>query len=256
MKSAWINGSFEASISPHDEGFLLGHGVFETIGVFNGNLPLWQAHLRRLGQGAAALGIPFSPPSNLPTQALALLDREPEDDILRVTLSAGVEGQPTWCMTTRRREPTLGPVLLHVPEIEHPTSNPTATIKSTSRAFLTLMLREAQAAGCDDAVLIGEDDRVLETTTGNIFFGRDGALRTPSLGGGLLPGVGRAALISSLESMGVTVAQSIYSLADLGECDALFVINAVYGPQSAQLSTVDAKPLDPIVTAAWQRAIS
>ena len=32
MKSAWINGSFEASVSPHDEGFLLGHGVFEPDG--------------------------------------------------------------------------------------------------------------------------------------------------------------------------------------------------------------------------------
>ena len=67
MKSAWINGSFEATVSPHDEGFLLGHGVFETIGVFDGNLPLWQAHLRRLGQGAAALGIPFDPPNDLVT---------------------------------------------------------------------------------------------------------------------------------------------------------------------------------------------
>ena len=256
MKSAWVNGSFEAAISPHDEGFLLGHGVYETIGVFDGNLPLWKAHLRRMGQGAAALGIPFHPPSNLPTQALALLEREPADDILRVTLSAGVDGQPTWCMTTRRRQPNVAPILLHVSETLRPAANPTAAIKSTSRAFLTMMLREALSRGCDDALVLGEDERILETTNGNIFFWKGGDLQTPRLDGDLLPGVGRGALVAALESMGVTIHQSVYSLAELGESDGMFVTNAVYGPRVAQMSCIEPRPLDSVVTAAWQRAIS
>ena len=105
-------------------------------------------------------------------------------------------------------------------------------------------------------MLLGEDERVLEATTGNLFFSKNGRWQTPRLDGGLLPGVGRATLLASLELMGVTVAQSVYSLADLGECDGLFVINAVYGPLPAQLSTVDARPLDPIIASAWQRAVS
>ena len=65
MKAAWVDGSFEGQISPHDEGFLSGRGVFETIGVFDGVLPLWPAHLRRLERGANAFEIPFEPRSDL-----------------------------------------------------------------------------------------------------------------------------------------------------------------------------------------------
>lgn len=62
MATIWLNGEFiddgVARLSPHDRGFTLADGVFETLRT-HGVEPLWLSdHLRRLRAGAALLGIP------------------------------------------------------------------------------------------------------------------------------------------------------------------------------------------------------
>ena len=254
MKAAWVDGSFDGSISPHDEGFLLGNGVFETMGVFDGSLSLWSAHLRRLERGADALGIPFQPRRDLPDIALELLAREPGDDVLRLTLSAGVQGDPTWCMTTRRRVASDGPVRLHVASPMAPRRN--AAIKTTSRALYAILLREARASGADDALLLGADGGVLETTTANVFFWVGDELRTPRLDGCVLPGVAREAMIGSLAAVSARVEESDWTITDIENGDGFFVTNAVYGPRPATLPNVDAVMLRPVVREAWRLATS
>lgn len=252
MKASWVDGSFEQQISPHDAGFLLGLGVFETIGVFDGALPLWSAHLARLKRDAHALDIPFEPDGGLRGAAAELLAREPDDDIVRITLTAGVGGRPTWCMTTRRRADSVDLVRLHVVPCDTPIS--TAAVKTTSRAAYSLAMRAAMAAGAADALLVAEDGRVRETTTANVFFWRGEALYTPGLDGSVLPGVGRAALIAALTSCGVSVHESNCALEDVENADGLFVTNAVYGPRPAALPNGDPAPLRKSVDAAWQIA--
>lgn len=266
MKTAWINGRFGERISPHDPGFLNGLGVFETIGVFGGQMPLWDAHLQRLRSGAESLGIEFEPPADLHPSAMALLAREPGDDVLRITLTPGPgaaaegaagEGEgPTWCMTTRHRRIIDRPLRLHPASFMRHRTDPVAVIKCTSYAFHFMAAREAEAAGADDAILLGEDERILETTTGNIFFIRRGVLHTPKIDGGFLPGIGREALLSGLQEQGVGVEKGNYSLQDLRLSAGIFVTNAVHGPRPATLHEQLAVPLDSTVVAAWQAVIA
>ena len=79
-----------------------------------------------------------------------------------------------------------------------------------------------------------------QTTTGRLIG------RTIDEHGSLLPGVGRESLLSSLEFMGVNVAQSVYTLSDLAESDGLFTTNAVYGPRPAILTAGESSVLEPV----------
>lgn len=255
MKQAWVNGRFTDRLSPFDAGFQLGVGVFETMGVFAADIPLWTDHLRRLESGAASLGIEFAAPENLREGAETLLRKHPGDDVLRLLLTAGEGGRPTWCMTTRARGESPATLRLYPSTYRRHESDPVASLKSSSYAFHYLARREAIAAGCDDALVLGDGDRVLETTTGNLFFTVDGVLCTPRLNGTFLPGVGRGALIRHLKDIGVVVEESDYTLADIRECVAIFTTNAVFGPRPAVLSSGAAGPLSPEVSTAWDRAV-
>lgn len=254
MKTVWVDGSFEPQTSMNDAGFLLGHGVFETIGIFDGAFPLWPAHLRRLEHGADTLEIPFEPRSDLQDIAGELLDREHGDDIVRITLTVGIEGKPTWCLTTRRRSASEDPIRLHALASTAPRRR--FDIKTTSRAFFSMMMNAAQEAGADDALLLDADGSVLETTTANVFFWSGDKLRTPRLDGRVLPGVGREALIASIATRGVSVEESDWTMADLENSDGILVTNAVYGPRPASLPDVDAVPLRRDVLEAWRIATS
>lgn len=259
---AWINGRFVAAaegLSPLDQGFLLGLGLFETMAAVVGRLPLWDRHLARLRAGATVMGIPFAPPAGLQEAAAELLRRRGhEGGILRLTLTAGVEGGPTWCLTTRRRDPTPEPLRLWVSEYHRSDADPTAGLKSTSYAFYHAAREQALRAGADEALLLGPSGQVLETATGNLFFRAQGCLHTPG-SGNFLRGVARQVLLEELTKASTRVEQGDYTLAQVRDADAIFVTNAVYGPRTACLpgggKPVPDETAARVLQSAWQGAL-
>lgn len=259
---AWINGRFVPAgegLSPLDQGFLLGLGLFETMAAVADRLPLWDRHLARLEAGAAALGIAFEPPPDLREVAAELLRRRGhEGEILRLTLTAGVEGVPTWCLTTRRRDTFAEPLRLHVCEFRRSDEDPTAGLKCTSHAFYHAAREQARRAGADEALLLGPGGHVLETATGNLFFRSQGRFHTPGEGG-FLRGIAREVLLEESTSAGTPVEEGNYSLAQIRDADAIFVTNAVYGPRAAVFAE-GGKPCPDQTLAVdlwslWQRAL-
>ncbi len=254
--AAWINGQFvtdREGLSPLDQGFLLGLGLFETLGAVEDRLPLWDRHLARLEAGAGALEIVFAPPPQLREAGSELLRRRGHlGQVLRITLTAGVEGTPTWCLTSRMREPVPEPVRLHVSGLHRSDADPIAGLKSTSYAFYHAAREHARRAGADEALLLSPTDHVLETATGNLFFRRQGCLHTPGAGN-FLPGIARQVLLEELTAAGMPVEKGDYTLAELREADAIFVTNAVHGPQTACLAGGPAAPVEDSVVCELRR---
>ena len=67
-----------------------------------------------------------------------------------------------------------------------------------------LALNEAQACGCDEAMLLDAEGYVAEGSGENIFIIRDGVIYTPELTSAL-DGITRATVIKLAEDMGITV---------------------------------------------------
>ncbi|GGF56047.1 2-keto-4-methylthiobutyrate aminotransferase [Azorhizobium oxalatiphilum] len=206
----WLNGALvpidTARIAPGDRGFTLGDGLFETLAIRDTVPERWQAHLTRLSTGAAILGLPLPPLDLLALTAALTAANGLRDGVLRLTVTRG-EGprgvlppatpNPTVLATLAPRAAPLPPARLCLAQVtrrnEH---SPLARIKSLNYLDNILARQEAQRRDCDDALLLNTQGRIAESTIANLFAVRDGALFTPPVSEGALPGVMRAELLA------------------------------------------------------------
>src|SRR5690606_3430075 len=119
----FLNGAFipaeQAMVSVFDRGFLYGDGLFETVRVIDGRLPLWDGHWARLSRGLDALQLPAFSETELLGHAEELLRRNNlTDATLRISVSRGPgvrgysprgAGPPTWVMSAQPAPPLDGP---------------------------------------------------------------------------------------------------------------------------------------------------
>ncbi len=87
----------------------------------------------------------------------------------------------------------------------------------------------AQARGADEVIFLNERDEICEGARTNVFVGGDGALLTPPLSCGLLPGVLRADLLARGKAR-----EKILRLDDLR--GGFFLGNSLRGLLAAQLA--------------------
>ncbi len=206
----WLDGALidmdAARISPGDRGFTLGDGLFETLAVRGGTIARLEAHLARLAAGAQVLALPL-PAFDLPRIAAALLHANAwTDAVLRLTLTRGTgprgvlppaQPSPTLLVTAAPLPPPVGPARLVTATVtrrnEH---SPLSRIKSLNYLDNILARQEAHGLGADDAVILNTQGRVAESTIANIFLVVAGALVTPPVSEGALPGVMRADVLA------------------------------------------------------------
>ncbi|EWY42682.1 2-keto-4-methylthiobutyrate aminotransferase [Skermanella stibiiresistens SB22] len=211
----WLNGALvaaaDARIDPADRGFTLGDGLFETIRVAGGRPCHLERHLARLAEGAATLGIPL-PHST--AEIAAGLGRLLEgnglaEGSIRLTLTrgAGPRGllppaapSPTLLATAAPAAPSPPPARAVIASVtrrnEH---SPLSRLKSLNYLDNILARREAADRGADEALMLNTQGRLAEATVGNVFVMLDGALITPPVSEGALPGIARGLVIERLQ---------------------------------------------------------
>jgi len=151
--------------------------LIETVRIRDGVAPLWYLHLRRLASSCKALGVPL--PGELATPSGG------PDRVHRLEVG------PRGLEVSERAVGGTGPVSLVGARVLHrPYPH-----KTTERAQFERALKEAGAAGADDAVLLTEGGHVAECAIWGIFWWDGKRLCTPPLELGVLPGVARARLV-------------------------------------------------------------
>ena len=102
--------------------------------------------------------------------------------------------------------------------------------KTTNRAFYDGPRQRAHdERGLDELVFLNERGELTEGSFTNLFVERDGALLTPPLASGLLPGTLRAELIAEGKAV-----ERVLTLADLKSAEAIWLGNSVRGLIRAQ----------------------
>ena len=97
--------------------------------------------------------------------------------------------------------------------------------KTTNRAFYDEPRQRAYAShGVDEVVFLNERGELAEGSITNIFLEHNGALLTPPLSAGLLPGTLRAELIATGKAT-----EQVLTLADLENAEAIWLGNSVRG---------------------------
>ena len=234
MTTRLFRGDAEvAAIDPANRGLAYGDGLFETMRVHEGAVPMWPRHLARLRDGARRLAI------SLP--ALAVLEARIAEiasgcavGVLKLLLARGQDGRgyapvpgaladwqlglhplPAtandglrlhWCDTTLAIQPAL------------------AGIKHCSRLEQVMARAEVGRAGCDEGLMCDGDGRVVSATSANVLVLADGGWRTPPVDHCGVAGVLRGWLLEQGLVQVATISPS-----QLESAEAVALCNAVRG---------------------------
>lgn len=259
----WDDGALrpaqDVRISPHDRGFLIGDGAFETFRVLGGGGVRLHAHAERLFATLCGLEITVAWSADDLAQAVAELSRANNqlDGVARLTVSAGEGGRgldrpaPAQGRAVMTLSPTPAPrppLCLRVdPSILRPRGNPANAMKTlASYADARFALRRARYAGADDAILLDDAGCVACATTSNVFWIAEGRVLTPALTGAVLPGVTRGAVFAAAAAAGVACAPVEAGADAMFSADAVFLANAARGVMSAATLVAENRPATPI----------
>ncbi|WP_136066795.1 aminodeoxychorismate lyase [Modicisalibacter radicis] len=198
-------GPHDAGVPLDDRGLAYGDGLFETVLVRDGRPLLWDYHLARLQRGCQALGMAVPD-----TRTLAALPAEAGAGlaVLKVILTRGsggrgyqppVESEPRLRWHLSRFEPRLerwqrGVTVRHC-RLRLAEQPALAGIKHLNRLENVLARREWTSPDIAEGLLTSVGGRLVEATSMNVFWRRDGCWQTPRLERCGVAGTLRAALL-------------------------------------------------------------
>ncbi|MEJ2503781.1 MAG: aminotransferase class IV, partial [Gemmatimonadota bacterium] len=114
-------------------------------------------------------------------------------------------------------------------------------LKGQGRVFSLLAALEAEAAGCDQALLLSTEGHVTEGATWNVFWRRGEVVRTPAASTGLLAGVTRTLVLELVPDAGFRPETGAWDRAELDDADEVFATMTSLG--LVPLRTLDGREL-------------
>ncbi len=220
-----VNGQLldarQPALSPLDRGFLYGDAIYEVWRSYGGVLFGWREHWERLEATAAGVGLelPFGA-----DEAFAQIRRTAEewrratgsagDVYARLQISRG--GGPIGLDVALADKPSYAIYVKWQPDlsaaaIERGTSLHVCrewrrnsvealppSLKTGNYLNNILGLKEARAAGADDALFLNARGALTEASTRNLWLVFDDRIATPPMSDGVLGGVTRRVLLEAL----------------------------------------------------------
>lgn len=247
LLDAQLKDSREAVISVYDHGFLYGMGLFETFRTYGGKPWLLREHAERLAEGCAALGIAYRPdPAAMAEGVARLLEANSlADAYIRWSVSAGSGevGLPAGEYAQPREIVYAKPLAQDDPSARSGKALRLLRLRRTRPELGELRLksfhymnniaakRELQSGGAaasTEGLFLNERDEVVECLVSNVFWMRDGELRTPSLDTGPLAGVTRSCVLGLARRLGIPCREGKYGWDELMQADEVFVTNSIH----------------------------
>lgn len=243
----WLNGRLlppeEARIAPDDRGFTLADGLFETALVRDGRIVRLDAHLDRLAEGAAVLGIPL--PGGTRTLRAAARETVEANGLLavpraslRITLTRGPGPRglvpppapsPTLLITAAAAPPPPPGVTAIISSIARVRTGPASALKTLSYTDNVLARMEAARAGAQEALMLSAAGGIACASAANVFAVTDEGLVTPPNDGAIRCGIARADVLAIARNSGLAVAERALSRDEVCGAREVFVTNSLLG---------------------------
>ena len=237
-----LNGKATDQISLSDRGLLYGQTLFETIPVCHQQPLLLERHLNRLAKGCKALSI------DLDFEQLQIEINEfcqaltANKLVLRITLSMGEGGRGYANPETPHSQRILSihafpkhpkthwreGIKLGVAEIKLACQPALAGIKHGNR-LEQVIARSQWHDDWQEALLLDQQDFVIEGTQSNLFVRHGNAVLTPDLSTSGVAGIMREQVLELADNIGVPTKIMSLSLADIEAADEVFLSNSVIG---------------------------
>ncbi|MDH3627099.1 MAG: aminotransferase class IV [Acidobacteriota bacterium] len=240
----WVDGQRrplrEISFAVDDPAVHVGLGLFETAAIRDGRLLDLDEHLERLRESATALQINLDHGYDLRAVLIEearlsghrsgwlklLVTRGGRTVVLNGAIDADEAGRPaTAVILPWRKNP----------------DDPCANHKTLNYAGNELGLEWARAHGADEGLWLNTRGRLAEGCMSNLFLLRGGAIFTPAIRDGILPGVIRRIVLAAAGDAGYTIHEGNIRLPRLLRCEEAFLSSSVKGIRS--LLSVDGRKI-------------
>lgn len=240
----YINGKFvpeeEAKISVFDSGYLYGDGVFEGIRAYNGRVFRLEEHIDRFLDCARAISLRLGESKEELCKIVAetCAKNDMRDAYIRLVASRGAGDMGLNPAT--KKNPSVVCIACQIalyPE-EEVKKGINVIVAATRRNYgevlapqikslnylPNIMARlEAHNAGASEAICMSREGYVAECTGDNVFVVKNGVLKTPHPGIGILLGITRKAVMEIARGMNKEVQETFMNRFDLYTADEIFV---------------------------------
>jgi branched-subunit amino acid aminotransferase/4-amino-4-deoxychorismate lyase len=221
----------QAKVSALSDGFLFGHGVFETLRTHNGVALHIAAHHARLAASCAALDLAPPPSADELGRRITRLLASARLPNAAVKVARYRELNRTGELVTARTLPYSAPDYLRgfrVQTFRQGERDGRLTGHKTLNYLENILARRAaKTAGFDEALFVTPAGRVLEGSASSLFIVKDGHAHTPPLAAGILPGVARARVLALIGPE--RAHETPLTLDDVLAADEVFLTNALMG---------------------------
>ena len=229
----------EAVFTVQNRGFKYGDGVFETIKVYNGNMPWAAYHFERLWQSLLLLKMQL-PPSITP----ALLQAQVAE-LCRINhcLASGRVRLAVYREAGENAAYVIEALALdssaHIWQEKGLTMDIFPDVRKSTDAFANLKTANylpyvladiySREKGLDECVVLNTTGHICDASKANVFAVKDGEIYTPALHQGCVNGVMRRYLLDKAKAYGYIVHQSTMDEDFLFEANEVFLTNAIMG---------------------------
>jgi branched-chain amino acid aminotransferase len=228
----------EAVISVFDRGLLFGDGCFEILRTWGGVAVELDAHLDRMFETVRYLKLRTVTRDEIAASVHGAVRAAGKGEHrIRIVLTRGPGG-----LVTPMAE--LGPgraIVIVDPFPEQPTEMSLAVVdwplpQRSGRGHKTIAYLEhllaqdlARAADADEAVRLDGEGAVIEGSTSNVFIVDAGAVITPAVDTGALPGIVRERVLELCAEDGIPTRVREVSLGELRSADEIFITSSLRG---------------------------
>lgn len=220
-----------------------GDGLFETMHVENGKIPLINLHMERLFAGIALLE--FQVPAGFTANKLI-------DEITGLFSLNGCGKSGRARLSVFRgngnlnEDPGFLEYLIECEKIPHEktglharglqidifpfarkSQDKFSNLKSAAFLPYVMAARYAKQNKLDDCLLLNSSGNIADSTIANIFIIKDQKIFTPALTQGCVQGVMRKFLLEFLDKNGYKITEGIVTPEQLSQADEIFLTNAI-----------------------------
>ena len=240
-----VNGKFyselQPSISPENRSYRYGDGLFETIRMANGKLPLWDLHWQRLTAGLQTLHIPapkLFTSSSISDQIIQLCSKNDFVNArIRINVSRGDGGIleqsshlhysiQTWNLEEPVPRFNENGLSLGIFDGGRKSMDDLSNLKSNNYLIYVMAAMYAREFKFNDAIVLNTAHRAADTSIANIFWVKNSEIFTLPITEGPVAGVMRAFL-----SKQIPLKEYPLDLETIRTADEFFITNAVRGIQ-------------------------
>lgn len=237
-----IDGVASQCVPLDDRGLYYGDGIFETMAIVNGNIPLWSYHLQRVVSGCDRLLLMQPEVSVLETE-LSRLTAAVQRGVIKLMITRRADGRGyavTPGQTSRRimqRFLWPDPVLSHWTEgvrlrwcqLVLSTQPVLAGIKHLNRLEQVMARAEWQGDEFDEGLLCDSAGNVIEAIAHNVFIVEAGRLLTPNLQHCGVAGVMRQFILEQAPAWGIATEIATLSRERCLQAEEVFLCNSLHG---------------------------